>query len=97
MGVPTAIAGGVLGGVAVLQSFPARPLSWLGWLQLFALVVPVTIAAEFVGELIFRNPVGQVVELRTKDKSLSWLRILVGLAVMLFVFSVVFVVGRLFA
>lgn len=39
----------VLGGLALLQSFPARPTSWVGWLLLFALVLPVTVAAEFVG------------------------------------------------
>ena len=85
----------VLGGLALLQSFPAHPASWVGWLLLFALVVPVTIAAEFVGELIFRNPVSQAVEQHTKDKRFSWLRIFVGLAVMLLVFAVVFFVGQL--
>ncbi len=87
----------VLGGLALLQSFPARPSSWVGWLLLFALVVPVTIAAEFVGELVFRNPVSQAVESRTKDQSFSWLRILAGLVVMLVVFAAVFAFGRLFA
>lgn len=87
----------VLGGLALLQSFPARPTSRVGWLMLFALVVPVAIAAEFVGELIFRNPVSQAVERRTKDKCFSWLRILVGLVLMLLVFAAVFGVGQLFA
>jgi hypothetical protein len=86
----------VLGGLALLQSFPARPTSWVGWLLLFALVVPVTIAAEFVGEVIFRNPVSQAVERCTKEKSFSWLRILVGLVVMLVVFAALFGLSRLF-
>ncbi|UCU98042.1 hypothetical protein [Acidovorax radicis] len=87
----------VLGGLALLQSFPARPTSWVGWLLLFALAVPVTIAAEFVGELIFRNPVSQAVERRTKEKSFSWLRILAGLVLMLVVFAAVFCLGQLLA
>lgn len=87
----------VLGGLALLQSFPTRPTSWVGWLLLFALVIPVTIAAELVGELVFRNPVSQTVERRTKGKSFSWLRILVGLVVMLGVFAAVLGLGSLFA
>jgi hypothetical protein len=69
----------------------------VGWLLLFALVVPITIGAEFVGELIFRNPVSQAVERHTKDKSFSWLRILVGLLLMLPALAIVFVLGRLFS
>ena len=86
-----------LGGLALLQSFPARPTSWTGWLLLFALVIPVTVAAEFVGALVFRNPVSQSIERRTKDKSFSWLRILAGLVVMLLVFAVVFAVDWAFS
>jgi hypothetical protein len=87
----------VLGGLALLQSFPARPSSWVGWLLLFALALPVTIAAEFVGELVFRNPVSQAVERRTKHKGFSSLRVLAGLVVMLVVFAAVFGISRLFA
>lgn len=77
----------VLAGLALIQSFPDRPSSWVGWLLLLALVAPVTIAAEFLGEVIFRNPVSQAVERRTREKSFSWLRILAGLIVMLAVFA----------
>lgn len=87
----------VLGGIALLQSFPGRPTSWVGWLLLFALVIPVTVAAEFVGALIFRNPVSQAVERHTKDKGFSWLRILAGLVVMLLVFAVVLALGQVFS
>jgi len=85
----------VLGGLALLQSFPARPASWGGWLLLFALVIPVTIATEYLGEGIFRNPVSQAVERHTKDKRFSLLRILVGLVLMLIVFAAVFGLGQL--
>lgn len=87
----------VLGGLALLQSFPARPTSLVGWLLLFALVIPVTVAAEFVGAIVFRNPVSQAVERRTKDKGFSWLRILAGLVVMLLVFAVVIALGQVFS
>ena len=65
----------VLGGLALVQAFPSRPTSWLGWLALFALVVPVTLAGEFVGELLFRNRLSQAVEQRTQQRTFSWLRI----------------------
>jgi hypothetical protein len=61
----------VLGGLALLQSYPAMPTSWLGWSLLFALVIPATVTAEFVGELIFRNPFSRAVERRTKDEAFS--------------------------
>ena len=84
-----------LGGLALLQSFPAHPTSLHGWLLLFALAVPVTIFLEFVGDLLFRNPVSQAVERRTKHTRLSLLRVLVGLALMLVAFAGLFVVGKL--
>ncbi len=84
-----------LGCLALLQNFPERPTSWIGWLLLFALVVPVTIAFEFVGEFIYRNPVSQVVERQTKDRRFSWLRILVGLVLVLVIFAVLFGLGSL--
>ena len=91
-----ALLSAVLGVLALLQSFPARPASCLDWLLLFALALPFTIAAEFVGELIFRSRVSQAVERRTKEKPFSWLRILAALAIMLLVVAVMFFAGQLF-
>ena len=65
----------VLGGLALVQAFPRRPTSWVGGLALFALVVPVTLAGEFVGELLFRNRLSQAVEQRSQQRTFSWLRI----------------------
>ena len=87
----------VLGGLAWLQSFPTRPTSWLSWVLLFALIVPITFAAEFVGELIFSNPFNQAVERHTKNKNFSWLRIFAGVMLMLFVFAALFGLSRLYA
>jgi hypothetical protein len=76
----------VLGGLALLQGFPQRPTTWLGWASLFALVLPVTVAGEFVGELLFRNRMSRAVEQRTQQRSFSWLRI----AYVLFLFLPLF-------
>lgn len=65
----------VLGGLAMLQGFPQRPTTWLGWFALFALALPVTVAGEYVGELLFRNRLSQAVEQRTQQRRFSWLRI----------------------
>ena len=83
--------------LALLQSFPARPTSWGSSLLLFALVVPVTIVGEAMGEILFRNPLTRAVERRTKDKSFSWLRILASLALMLALLAAVFGLSRLLA
>ena len=85
----------LLGGLALLQSFFDRPTSWVGWLAFFALVIPVTIAGEFVGEVVFGNPVSQAVERHTKGQRFSWLRILVGLVVMLILLAAVVGLGQL--
>lgn len=87
----------LMGGLALLEVSPARPTSWIGWLLLFALIVPVAIAAEFVGELVLGNPITREVERRAKGKSFSWLRVLAALVIMLAVFAAAFGLMRLIA
>ena len=65
----------ILGVAALVQLFPFRPSSWAGWVLLFALVIPATLAGERVGELLFRNRVSAAIERRTRGCGLSWLRI----------------------
>ncbi len=65
----------VLGVVALVTSFPARPHSWVGWLSLFALALPVTAAGELLGVLLHRNPIASSVNWRTRDRRFSLLRI----------------------
>ncbi len=84
-----------LGALALLQSFPARPTTWVGWLLLFALALPVTLIGEFVGDALFRNPVSRAVERNTQGQAFSWLRVVMGLALMLFVFATVLAAGLL--
>lgn len=65
----------LLGGVALVSSFPQWPSSWQGWLALFVLIIPITLVGEGVGELLRRNQVTRAVEQRTQANSFSWLRI----------------------
>ena len=64
-----------LGAVVLVSSFPARPSSWLGWLGLFVLVIPLTLAGEVVGQSLHRNQIARAVERRTQSKRFSWLRL----------------------
>lgn len=82
-----------LGGIALLTSFPARPGSWLGWLLLFALIVPLTLVGEGIGELLHRNRIAAAVEQRSRGRGLSWLRIGYMLVVMLALMGAVAGVG----
>jgi hypothetical protein len=66
---------GVLGLLALVSSFPARPSSWVGWAVLFALVIPVNLAGELVGEVLHRNRVARAVARRTEGSGFSWLRL----------------------
>ena len=87
----------VLGAVALVSSFPAWPSSWLGWLGLFALVVPLTLAGELVGESLHRNQIARAVERRTQSKRFSWLRLGYLLAVGLVVVAAVVSINLVFS
>jgi hypothetical protein len=65
----------VLGLLALVLSFPARPSSWVGWAVLFALVIPVTLAGQYVGELLHLNRVARAVARRTDGSGFSCLRL----------------------
>lgn len=78
-------ASALLGVLVLLQFYPARPDTWLGWGLLFVVALPLTLAAEFLGALVFRNPLSQAVERRTRGHRFSWLRVLTGLGVLLLV------------
>lgn len=78
-------ASALLGVLVLLQFYPARPDTWLGWGLLFVLALPLTLAAEFLGTLVFRNPLSQAVERRTREHRFSWLRVITGLWVLLLV------------
>ncbi len=65
----------LLGALALLQSFPARPESWVGWLALFALVLPLTLLGELVGEWLRTNHIAESVKRRTITQRFSWRRV----------------------
>jgi hypothetical protein len=65
----------VLGLLALVSSFSARPSSWVGWALMFAMVIPVTLAGELVGEVLHRNRVARAVAQRTEGSGFSWLRL----------------------
>jgi hypothetical protein len=85
----------LLGGLTLIQSFPVRPTSWLGWLLLFMLAIPITLAGEFLGDVIFRNPASQAAGRRTRHLQFSWLRVLVALVVTLVALGAVLGLGHL--
>lgn len=65
----------VLLGLTLVQAFPARPTSAVGWVALLVLIIPITCACELLGEFLFRNRLSQSVERHTRHSSFSWLRI----------------------
>lgn len=74
--------------------FPWHPATAGGWGLLLALALPLIIVVELVGEALWRNRLAQAVEAKTKERSLSGLRILYALVVMLLLFGLIFAVGQ---
>jgi hypothetical protein len=72
-----------LGLLWLASSFPDLPSSPKQWLWLFLLALPLQLAAELTGQILWNNRVARRVERQTQDKSLSLLRIGYGLACML--------------
>lgn len=64
----------VFGAGWLLESYPEHPRAPMAWVILFALAVPVTLIAEFVGHSLFRNPIARGVERRTRGKTISMQR-----------------------
>ena len=89
IGLSVIAAIGVLIGV-----FPKHPTTVNGWMLLLVLALPLTIAGELVGEVIWRNRLARAIETNTKDQSLSGLRMLYALIAMLLVFALVLGVGH---
>lgn len=61
--------------VAVVTSTNSWPRTLSGWLLMLVLIIPVTLAGELVGELLFRNRLSQSVERHTQLSQFSWLRV----------------------
>jgi hypothetical protein len=67
----------------IILSYPDTPSTTAQWLWLFALALPVQLAGEFVGELLWNNKASRLVEQKTAAKSFSLLRICYGLVLLL--------------
>lgn len=89
IGISAIAAVGVLVGV-----FPKHPTTLNGWLLLLAIALPLTIAGELVGEVIWRNRLARAVESHTAGQSLSGLRMTYALVAMLLLFGLMFAVGQ---
>lgn len=89
--VCTYVAVSVLLGMLLLSEvFPYRPGSIAGWVILFVLAAPVTVAAEWVGGWMHSNPIAVKVERSTQATSFSWKRIGYFLAVSAVYLTVLF-------
>lgn len=89
VGLSVIAAVGVLVGV-----FPKHPTTLNGWLLLLVLALPLTIAGELVGEMIWRNRLARAIESNTKGQSLSGFRMLYALVAMLLMFGLGFMIGH---
>jgi polyferredoxin len=93
--IVTYIALSAIAAVFVLIGlFPWHPTTADGWGLFLVLALPLTIVCELIGEALWRNRLAQAVEEKTKERSLSGLRILYALVVMLLLFSLVFAVAQ---
>jgi hypothetical protein len=59
----------------LLILFPDHPNSWLGWLVLFIVAVPIILVGEGIGKFLYGNPLARAVDAKTAKRSFSWLRI----------------------
>ena len=80
--------------ILLLNFLPYHPNSLTGWLILFAVALPLTIAGEAIGNFLFSNPIARIVNAKTEAHSFSWLRILFILITMLLFFGLAFVVAH---
>lgn len=67
----------------IVFSYPDIPSTAGQWIWVLILAVPIQLACEFLGGLVWNNRVTHIVEQKTAAKSFSLLRILYGLVVFL--------------
>lgn len=64
-----------LGLLWAILSYPNLPSTPVEWVWVFALALPLQLAGEFLGEILWKNKVTQLVAQKTAEKSVSLLRI----------------------
>jgi putative copper export protein len=78
-----ALLSGLLAGLMLLQAFPARPETPLGWILLFVLALPLALAGEWAGDKLLNNKLGRYVDDKAKEQRISIVRIIFALGVYL--------------
>jgi hypothetical protein len=76
--------------ILLLQLLPFHPRSVPGWVFLVVAAVPVTILGELIGDWLLTNRISAEVDRRTRDVTLSWIRIGYVLGVLILFVAVVF-------
>ena len=72
----------ILGLLLLLQVFPWRPTTVVGWIGFFAVALPLTAAGEWLGDVVFENRMAQRLG-STEPNSFSFLRIAYGVVAIL--------------
>ena len=83
----------VVSSLALLQLWPWRPTTALGWLALLLLALPITATGEWLGRVLLENRFSARLGNNRAPASVSWLRIAYGIVAVLcmlaiFAFSV---------
>lgn len=73
----------LLGLTWVLFSYPNVPSTRGEWLKVFLLALPLQLAGELLGGLLWNNKASRLVERKTAAASFSFVRILYGVLLML--------------
>jgi hypothetical protein len=79
----------VLGLIGLASAYPDIPTTPLAWIALFAFAVPVWLAAEFCGHLLWKNRLARFVDDATQTQSFSLARIAYGVLTILLVIGLV--------
>jgi hypothetical protein len=72
-----------LGLMWVMLSYPDTPSTASEWLWILVLALPLQLAFEFLGELVWNNKATRFVQQRTASQSFSLVRILYGVVLLL--------------
>jgi hypothetical protein len=80
----------VFGLLWIVFSYPKLPSSPTQWIGVFLLALPMQIAGELIGDLLWNNKVTRLVEQKTGERSFSVLRIAYGILFVLLLVGLVF-------
>ena len=81
----------VVGLIGLAAAYPEIPSTPRAWVALFALALPVLLAAEVLGHFLWNNRAARFVDDSTRGKSLSLARIAYGVLAILLLIGLGFV------